>query len=369
MLRLVWSDLKKDIAWILVFGLVTALIFISLFIYVNTYDNISATSRVLRRLEEKKAWFPEGYDGMWFDDSLEQKGPKVDSELMEGYLKEKYRADQAGGFSLLIEDRYYFVGSAVQLVSYDYDPADGIRFMAQKRVRNTEGKSVKVNGETYPLDLLPDETVVFTRLGTEKIEDRIVVFCPTYEDFLKVDPDKEAYERVGHRGDYSMIMMGSVLMDPTEEDVQEFHRMCLQGGGYYTTLQSMTQYLSQTDNKGERTHLLYMIFYTVAGIALLTAMVINLVRMLKRKFADYAVHHLYGENYSHIYLRMNLYALGYQSFALFLFLYLTGDNNQLTPWMAVGAVALVILISLIVSWILYREFMENIVIYLRRKEG
>ena len=42
---------------------------------------------------------------------------------------------------------------------------------------------------------------------------------------------------------------------------------------------------------------------------------------------------------------------------------------MLTPWMAAGAVVLVILISLIVSLILYREFMENIVIYLRRKEG
>ena len=368
MLRLVLHDLKKDIAWILVFGLVTALIFISLFLYVNTYDNISATSRVLRRLEEKNAWFPEGYDEMWFEDSRDYQAPETDSELMEAYLTEKYRYDNVGGFSSYIGDKAYFVGSAFQLVSYDYDPADGVRFMATKSVRSAKGKTVRVNGETYPVDLLPDETVIFSRLGAEKIDDKIVAFFPTYEDYIRINSHQES-QASGFERDYSMILMGSVLMDPTEEDVQEFHRMCLQGGGYYTTLQSMTQYLSQTDNKGERTHLLYMIFYAVAGTALIIAMVINLVRLMKRKFSDYAVHHLYGENYSHIYLRMNLYAQGYQSFALFVFLYLTGDNNMLTLWMAVGAVVLVILISLIVSLILYREFMENIVIYLRRKEG
>ena len=363
MLRLVLRDLRKDIVWILVFGIVTALIFISLFLYVNSYDNITAVSRVLQKLEEKDAWFPETYDRIWFEDSREQKAPTVNSELMEEYLKEKFRYDNTCGFALSIGDVDYLVGRAVGLVSYDYNPEDGVRFMALKSVRDKLGKTVTVRRETYPLDLLPRDTVIFSRNGAEVLENRIVAFCPTYEDYLKV------YPPTGMGTDYSMYLMGSVLMEPTEEEVHEFHRICLQGAGYYTTLQSMTQYLAQTEKAGERTHLLYMIFYGVAGIALLTAMVINLVRMMKRKFADYAVHHLYGENYRHIYLRMNLYALGYQSFALFLFLYLTGDNHMLTPWMAVGAVVLVILISLIVSLILYREFMENIVIYLRRKEG
>ena len=374
MMRLVWNDLKKDLIWILIFGVVTSLLFICLFLYLNSYKSIRERSAVLRKMEEKNVCFLEPYDGVWFEDGQPAMMPAKDTSLMENYLKENFTADGIGGFSMSIGadnrtfkvQRMYLVGKETLLTSYDYDPKDGIVCMGKKGVLEKQGKTVKMDGKTYEIGLLPDEFIHFTRLGEERLDNELVIFCPTYEDYLKIDPDKEAKQQ-GHVQDHSMYLMNSILVDPAEEEVRQFQRMSLEGAGYYTTLQSMTQYLSQTDNKGERTHLLYVIFYAVAGIALLTAMVINLIRMMKRKFADYAVHHLYGEDYGHIYLRMNLYALGYQSVALFLFLYLTGDNNMLTPWMAVGAVLLVIMISLIVSLILYREFMENIVIYLRRR--
>ena len=375
MIRLVWNDLKKDVIWILIFGVVTSLLFICLFLYLNSYKTIRERSAVLRKMEEKNVYFLEPYDGVWFEDGQPAMMPVEDASLMENYLKENFTAEGIGGFSMgygadnrtFRVQQMYLVGKETLLTSYDYDPKDGIVCMGKKGVLEKQGKTVRMDGKTYEIGLLTDEFIHFTRLGEERLDNDLVIFCPTYEDYLKNDPNAKAYEETGMRMDYSMYLMNSVLVDPTEEEVQEFQRMSLEGAGYYTTLQSMGQYLSTTDNKGERTHLLYVIFYAVAGIALLTAMVINLVRMMKRKFPDYAVHHLYGEDYGHIYVRMNLYALGYQSFALFLFLYLMGDNNLLTPGIATGAVMLVILISLIVSLLLYREFTENVVIYLRRK--
>ena len=366
LIRLVFNDLRKDALWILLFGIVISLTFIHLYIFIRSYASIRAANIVLHKLEEKNVWFSDPYDLLWTGNDQKENMAGRNPEMLLEYVKENFNHDGVGGFSLDIGSspvipvpQYYLVGRMTELTSYPYDPSDGIRVMAKKNVRDRLGESITLGGKVYPVELAPDEFSVFERYGSTLQGDHIYIFCPDYEDYVIV----------GNGGLASGIpLMESILVRPDEEDIRQFRRMTLEGLGLYGTLESIEHYLATTDQKGERTHLLYVIFYTTAAAALVSGMVINLVRLMQRKFQDYAVHHLYGENHGHIYARMSLYASGYQMPALLLFLLLMGGNRLLDIGLIIGSIGSVLVISLTVSSFLYREFKDNLVTCLRRKE-
>ena len=59
--RQVLQDLKKDAAWILLFGIVASLIFTALCVFVKNYRQILSRNATLHKQEERKVYYADGY--------------------------------------------------------------------------------------------------------------------------------------------------------------------------------------------------------------------------------------------------------------------------------------------------------------------
>ena len=368
LIRIVLRDLQKDAHWILVFGVTGGIILSALFVFMRNYRQVLSQNTALIKLEEEKVWNASVYynSEMFFGNDRWAPLPRTKSHLLEEYFKKNFNHDGIGGFYYQTGVRdipcgvTFLTGRKTELTSYDYHYTDGILCLAVREVKSQLGETVLLQGKEYPVELIPDEFKEFRFTDDGGYNSVLYVLCPDFQDFL---------DCCGNNFQYGDLLFGCVLVDPTEEDRLLFQKTALEGAGYYSTLESIEHYLTTTNTSGERTHEAYVIYFGTVSLALMFAILLNQIRLIRRRFPDYAVHHLCGEPLLHILARMDLYAFGYMLLGLLIFFFFMKRNALSSPFMILISLGVVLLESILVPAVLFRSLKRNIVFDLRRKSG
>ena len=99
LLRTVWRDLYKDVGWLLFFGVTTAVLLSSLFVFYRNYRAIVNQNIALHKLEEHNVWFADVFSN---DETFFGNGgnplPRTNGNLLLSYFEEAFNHDGVGGF-------------------------------------------------------------------------------------------------------------------------------------------------------------------------------------------------------------------------------------------------------------------------------
>ena len=121
-------------------------------------------------------------------------------------------------------------------------------------------------------------------------------------------------------------------------------------------IQSMEAFMASAEAGGTRTHQTYLLFYISASVALIGAMLANMMRSLSFMMPTYSIHHLFGASGKHIFMRMLLFTAGYNILPLCGIALIMSRNMLASPVNIIILVLTVLTVATIISAVKFRQF-------------
>lgn len=377
LLKQVTSDLLKETGWVIFYGFVTAMAIMAFVLIGLSYQFVGAQNEAISRFERSHVSFIQLKElnlNVPMNEPMPQGGT---AGAQDGYFTNVFSRDGNGGTFVQLHGKLGFqqifllLGEYADLTPFAPSKDEDITFAASYDLREDVSDTIQIKGCEYPLYVAPEDMSIYHPLyfisGEHgQLNDTLFVFSHNYQKVRELFPATE-YLELSEAINEGVLWNRFILKAPSEQDLTELKNLIYSGNGKIAVVQSMEEYLKNTGASGQRTHRTYVLFYISSAIILIGAMLINIYRVLKRRTADYATHHLFGASSRFIFARMFLFAIAYQIIPVCGAIFIMSLNELATPLRLSLLLAGAFVVILIITSIAHKQFSKQFAQGLRRE--
>lgn len=379
LIKQVLSDLFREIGWTVLYGFLAAMTVMTCILIGLSYRHVAGQSSAITRfiandvslLQIKSCDLNATLPSM-DEPSSAYAEPSQDSaaSFMEYYFERGFSAEgilgsyvtmpfEGDGFSNVI---IYF-GKYAELTRFSLLPEKSTVIAVSPDMKEKVGQTVSLSAETFAIDsAVPDDMDLYhpyyyVPAGTEELKKTLYVFTDSYSLLSKLFPQAS--------GD--ILLDHLIAVNPTEQDLVELRTVLYKSMGAYVDIQSMENFIASAEAGGTRTHQTYLLFYISSSIALIGAMLANMVRSLNFMMPTYSIHHLFGASGKHTFVRILLFTLGYNILPICGIMLIMSRNMLASPVNITVLVLMMFTVSMLISVTKYKQFKVKFSQGLRRE--
>lgn len=383
LIKQVLLDLLKEIGWILLYGFLTAMTLMTLILIGESYNLVAGQNSSISRFVQNNIYMaqikalefnvPEQAQSSDFADAAEpvSYGGYNGRKELEAYLEFGFSSEGNLGSYVVLPYRngaydhlIIYIGKYADLTQFRRPNGQSTVFAASPDLKDTVGNSIRISAEKITIDAaVPDNMDLYHPLyhyepaGSENIKKTLYVFTEDYSLVKNLFPQMSA----------EYLLDRLILVNPTEHDLAELRTKLYDSVGVYTSVQSVKSFLAASESGGVRTHQTYLLFYISSSIALMGAMLLNMARALNGMMKSYTIHHLFGASGKFIFLRMQLFTVGYNVIPILGALYIMYHNMLITPMNVLLLLITALGVELFITVTMYNRFKKNFTQGLRRE--
>lgn len=378
LLKQVLSDLFREIGWIVLYGFLAAMTVMTCILVGLSYKHVAAQSSAINRFiaNDVSLLQIKSYDLNVSSSSMDEPssayaGPSQDSAAsFMDYLERAFSAEgilgsyvtlpfDGDGFSNVI---IYF-GKYAELTRFSLPSEKSTVIAVSSDMKKKVGQTVSLSAETFTIDsAVPDDMDLYhpyyyAPSDAEELKKTLYIFTDSYSLITRLFPEASG----------EMLLDRLIAVNAAEEDLIELRTVIYNSVGGYVGIQSMESFIASAEAGGTRTHQTYLLFYISSSIALIGAMLANMVRSLSFMIPTYSIHHLFGASGKHTFARMLLFTLGYNMLPICGIMLIMSRNMLASPVNIIILVLTVLAVSTLISAARYRQFKVNFSQGLRRE--
>lgn len=366
LLKQVLSDLFKEVGWIVLYGFLAAMTVMTCILVGLSYKHVSGQSSAITRfiandvslLQIKSCDLNSPLSLM--DEPSTNTEPSQDSAAsFTEYFEKGFSAEgilgsyvvmpfHGNGFSNVI---IYF-GKYAELTRFGPLPEKSTVIAVSPDMKEKVGQTVSLSAETFAIDsAVPDDMDLYhpyyyAPSDAEELKKTLYIFTDSYMLINRLFPQASGEMLLDH-----LIAIGA-----TEAELVELRTVLFNSVGVYVGIQSMEAFIASAEAGGTRTHQTYLLFYISASVALIGAMLANMMRSLSFMMPTYSIHHLFGASGKHIFMRMLLFTAGYNILPLCGIALIMSRNMLASPVNIIILVLTVLTVATIISAVKFRQF-------------
>lgn len=366
LLKQVLSDLFKEIGWIVLYGFLAAMTVMTCILVGLSYKHVSGQNSAITRfiandvslLQIKSCDLNSPLSLM--DEPSTNTEPSQDSAAsFTEYFEKGFSAEgilgsyvvmpfHGNGFSNVI---IYF-GKYAELTRFGPLPEKSTVIAVSPDMKEKVGQTVSLSAETFAIDsAVPDDMDLYhpyyyAPSDAEELKKTLYIFTDSYMLINRLFPQASGEMLLDH-----LIAIGA-----TEAELVELRTVLFNSVGVYVGIQSMEAFIASAEAGGTRTHQTYLLFYISASVALIGAMLANMMRSLSFMMPTYSIHHLFGASGKHIFMRMLLFTAGYNILPLCGIALIMSRNMLASPVNIIILVLTVLTVATIISAVKFRQF-------------
>lgn len=366
LLKQVLSDLFKEIGWIVLYGFLAAMTVMTCILVGLSYKHVSGQSSAITRfiandvsLLQIKSCDLNSLLSLMDEPSTNTEPSQGSTASFMDYFERAFSAEGIlGSYVILPFDRdgfnnvIIYFGKYAELTSFGPLPEKSTVIAVSPDMKEKVGQTVSLSAETFAIDsAVPDDMDLYhpyyyAPAGAEELKKTLYVFTDSYSLLSKLFPQAS--------GD--MLLDHLIAVNPTEQDLVELRTVLYKSMGDYVGVQSMESFIVSAEAGGTRTHQTYLLFYISASVALIGAMLANMMRSLSFMMPTYSIHHLFGASGKHIFMRMLLFTAGYNILPLCGIALIMSRNMLASPVNIIILVLTVLTVATIISAVKFRQF-------------
>ena len=377
LIKQVLSDLFREIGWIVLYGFLAAMTVMTCILVGLSYRHVAGQSSAITRfiandvslLQIKSCDLNSPLSLM--DEPSTNTEPSQDSGAsFTEYFEKGFSAEgilgsyvampfYGNGFSNVI---IYF-GKYAELTRFGPLPEKSTVIAVSPDMKEKVGQTVSLSAETFAIDsAVPDDMDLYhpyyyAPAGAEELKKTLYVFTDSYSLLSKLFPQASR----------DMLLDHLIAVNPTEQDLVELRTVLYKSMGDYVGVQSMESFIVSSEAGGTRTHQTYLLFYISSSIALIGAMLANMVRSLNFMIPTYSIHHLFGASGKHTFVRILLFTLGYNILPICGIMLIMSRNMLASPVNITVLVLMIFTVSTLISVTKYKQFKVKFSQGLRRE--
>ena len=333
LIRQVLSDIRKEIGWIIFFGVLMSAVIITFISVTTNYRRTAERNRYISSFTDNNVMLTYIYDTEYKVDKEEVPVSSGEKEDFYEYLSEVFSEDgNAGNYfsmgsgvgdkDLGFDNIYVLLGTYADRTPYKRDRSEQISFAVSYDLKDTVGETITIEDREFPLHVAPENMSIYhpmTYISNERgrLDNTLFVFTRDVDLLREVFPSNNYWDLFKKE----LYFYRFILDDPTEDDLVRVKKVVSENIGGYLSTQSIFDRIKSVEEVGVRTHSQYLILYISAIVILLVSMFLNIYKILTRKTTEYATHYLFGATDSFIYARMLLFAFSYNIIPLVLGVY------------------------------------------------
>lgn len=367
LIKQVLSDLFKEIGWIVLYGFLTAMTIMTFILIGESYKQVAGQNSSTSRFVQNSVYMAQ-IKGLEFNISKQTQsadfadgaepisagGYNSMEEFELGFSSE----DNLGSYISLSykKSRYdnliLYLGKYADLTQFSRPNSQSTLFASSPDLKEMVGESIQIAAEEFTIDAaVPDNMDLYHPLyyisaDSENLSKTLYVFTEDYSLAKKLFPQISA----------ESLLDRLILVNPTEHDLAELRAKIYEGIGVYTGVQSVKNHLAASETSGTRTHQTYLLFYISASIAFMGAMLLNMARALNGMMQSYTIHHLFGASGKFIFLKMQLFTVGYNIIPVLGTLFIMSRNILLSPKNVLLLLITALSIAFLITVTMYKCF-------------
>lgn len=377
LIKQVLSDLFREIGWIVLYGFLAAMTVMTCILVGLSYKHVAGQSSAITRfiandvslLQIKSCDLNSPLSLM--DEPSTNTEPSQDSAAsFTEYFEKGFSAEgilgsyvampfYGNGFSNVI----IYSGKYAELTRFGPLPEKSTVIAVSPDMKEKVGQTVSLSAETFAIDsAVPDDMDLYhpyyyAPAGAEELKKTLYVFTDSYSLLSKLFPQASR----------DMLLDHLIAVNPTEQDLVELRTVLYKSMGDYVGVQSMESFIVSSEAGGTRTHQTYLLFYISSSIALIGAMLANMVRSLNFMIPTYSIHHLFGASGKHTFVRILLFTLGYNILPICGIMLIMSRNMLASPVNITVLVLMIFTVSTLISVTKYKQFKVKFSQGLRRE--
>lgn len=382
LIKQVLSDLFKEIGWIVLYGFLTAMTIMTFILIGESYKQVAGQNSSISRFVQNNVYMAqikglafsisEQTQSSDFADAAEpvSAGGYNSMEELEAYFELGFSSEGNLGSYINLpykKDGYdnliFYLGKYADLTQFNRPNSQSTVFASSPDLKEMVGKPIQIAAEEITITAaVPDNMDLYHPLNyisadSENLRKTLYVFTEDYSLAKKLFPQISA----------EYLLDRLILVNPTEHDLAELREIMYETTGAYTGVQSVKNHLAASEASGTRTHQTYLLFYISASIALMGAMLLNMARALNGMMQSYTIHHLFGASGKFIFLRMQLFTVGYNVIPVLGALYMMSIIMLLSPKNVLLLLITALSIAFLITVTMYNRFKEIFSQGLRRE--
>lgn len=367
LLRQVLSDLLREAGWVILYGVMTAMVIMAFILIYASYQTVEAKNDSISKFTANGISFVQVGSAQY---NAPKKAPSTSwdggtEESLEEYFTDIFSENGCGGTFVFLWERCGYqqviilLGCYTDLTPFQTEEAEPITFAVSHDLKDTKAETITFSGVDYPLYTAPENMEIYHPLfymdsDSLLMENTLFVFTKDYELIKSIFP-KSTYWEIRETD----LLSRFILASPSQEEIVRLRNVVGNSIGQYVSVQSVDAFLQSTTSSGLRTHQTYLLFYISATSILLGAMLVNIYRILQRKMPEYAVHHLFGASERFLYARMLLFSVGYHILPLGACIRILERNRMASASTIGGLILWVVCVSAVLSGVVYRRFLAK----------
>lgn len=377
LIKQVACDLVKEIGWVVFYGLLTAAVIMAFILISLSYRHVASQNEAISRFVRHNVSITRLKNAQFNIAPKAASAPSAsdgeETESLDEYYADVFSRDGNGGTFVLLPGRCGYqqvillLGAYAELTPFSEVQPDGVTFAVSYDKKDEKGETITLGGREYPLRAAPSDMEIYHPLfymnaASGVLNDTLFVFSHDLGAVQEIFPSSEYWELRGN-----VYFDRFILRSATSEDVARMRNVIAENAGGYVSVQTVSDFLKSSAASGTRTHQTYLLFYLMASIVLLGAMLLNIYRVLLRKIPDYGTHHLFGASNAFIFVRMFLFALAYHAIPLGGTVLIMTLNQLGTPLHILAVSLAVAAVLLAVTGVAHRRFRVGFSQGLRRE--
>ena len=245
-----------------------------------------------------------------------------------------------------------YFGKYAELTRFNLPAEKSTVIAVSPDMKKMVGQTVSLAAETFSVDAaVPDDMDLYhpyyyAPSDAEELKKTLYIFTDSYMLINRLFPQASGEMLLDH-----LIVIGA-----TEAELVELRTVLFNSVGVYVGIQSMEAFIASAEAGGTRTHQTYLLFYISASVALIGAMLANMMRSLSFMMPTYSIHHLFGASGKHIFMRMLLFTAGYNILPLCGIALIMSRNMLASPVNIIILVLTVLTVATIISAVKFRQF-------------
>lgn len=307
-------DLRREIGWVLLYGVLAAIVLHSFIGSISGFRKSLITARFLSGFRQNQVdmLVLEGTGSYRVSKNSLKESETPQATPLNTLFKEELSRDGRLGSAIVFpsasdsrfDSTVLIVGRTADLIPIKIPNGSELTFAVSSVHADQVGTSVKIGSSDHTIEVtVPEGTMVGTLYNHTRsgdLDNALLVFAQDYTTASRA-----------FGGTPEEYLFKLIAIDADDAFRAELIQSAYCATGMHARLWSAEAYLKFSGDAGVQYLVLRLVFFGIASFALIVAMVMNLLRVLDAHTNDYAVHRLFGATKAQTFLRMLLLAIGF----------------------------------------------------------
>lgn len=375
LLKQVIADLFKEIGWVVFYGFLTAMVIMAFILISLSYGHVVSQNEAISRFVDNNITMTQ-LKNIQFNatpKTAPQLFDKEEIESLDAYYTDVFSENGNAGTFVIMPGRCGYqqviilLGVYTELTPFTTVQSSPVTFAVSHDKRDVKSDTIALNGNEYPLYAAPTDMEIYHPLfymntASGVLNDTLFVFSHDLKAIQEIFPSSNYWEL-----NENAYLDRLILKSASDQDIARMRNVITKNIGGYVSVQTVSEFLKSSTVSGTRTHQTYMLFYVLASLVLLAAMILNIYRVLERKIPNYATHHLFGASDSFIFARMLLFVLLYHIIPIGGTIFIMTLNRMATPLNLMIVSTIILVMLFVITSVAHKRFRIHFSQGLRRE--